>query len=68
MLTWLSLNRRSKKLDGEWLTASPDTSSMLVPEDAEFVILASDGLWDSLKRYKQRWMLSQTRTFRRFTT
>lgn len=43
------VNMRSKKLDGEWLTASPDTSSMLVPEDAEFVILASDGLWDSLK-------------------
>ena len=46
------LNRRSKNLNGEWLTAQPETSSMLVQEDVEFIILASDGLWDSLKRYE----------------
>lgn len=50
ILTWLLLSRRN--LSGEWLIAAPDTSSMLVNEEAEFLILASDGLWDSLKRYK----------------
>jgi serine/threonine protein phosphatase PrpC len=39
-----------KKLDGEWLVALPDTSHVDVDEDMEFIILASDGLWDSLKR------------------
>ncbi|KAG0625873.1 hypothetical protein M758_2G085700 [Ceratodon purpureus] len=42
-------NMRSRNLNGEWLTATPDTSSMLVEEEVEFIILASDGLWDSLK-------------------
>jgi protein phosphatase 2C family protein 2/3 len=39
-----------KKLDGEWLVALPDTSHIYVEEDMEFIILASDGLWDSFKR------------------
>jgi serine/threonine protein phosphatase PrpC len=38
-----------KKLDGEWLVALPDTSHIYVEEDMEFIILASDGLWDSFK-------------------
>jgi protein phosphatase 2C family protein 2/3 len=39
-----------KKLDREWLVALPDTSHIDVDEDMEFIILASDGLWDSFKR------------------
>ncbi|CAK9226696.1 unnamed protein product [Sphagnum troendelagicum] len=38
-----------KKLDGEWLVALPDTSHIDVDEDMEFIILASDGLWDSFE-------------------
>lgn len=41
-----------KNVDGEWLTALPDTASMLLEEEVEFIILASDGLWDWLKRYE----------------
>lgn len=40
-----------KNVNGEWLIALPDTNSMLLEEEVEFIILASDGLWDSLKRY-----------------
>ena len=42
-----------KNVNGEWLTALPDTASMLLEEEVEFIILASDGLWDWFKRYDQ---------------
>jgi serine/threonine protein phosphatase PrpC len=45
---WTKSFANQRNLNGEWLIAAPDTSS-LVDEDAEFLILASDGLWDSLK-------------------
>lgn len=41
-------NGRTKNISGEWLIAKPDTSSMLVQEEVDFIILGSDGLWDSL--------------------
>ncbi|KAH9563099.1 hypothetical protein CY35_05G107100 [Sphagnum magellanicum] len=41
--------KKLKKLDREWLVALPDTSHIDVDEDMEFIILASDGLWDSFK-------------------
>ncbi|KAH8953283.1 hypothetical protein BDL97_08G016400 [Sphagnum fallax] len=46
---WTEAFASTKKLDGEWLVALPDTSHMYVEEDMEFIILASDGLWDSFK-------------------
>jgi serine/threonine protein phosphatase PrpC len=50
MLIWRFMCMIRKKLDGEWLVALPDTSHIDVDEDMEFIILASDGLWDSFKR------------------
>jgi serine/threonine protein phosphatase PrpC len=50
MLIWKFMCTIRKKLDGEWLVALPDTSHIDVDEDMEFIILASDGLWDSFKR------------------
>ncbi|KAH9553682.1 hypothetical protein CY35_08G025000 [Sphagnum magellanicum] len=46
---WTEAFASTKKLDGEWLVALPDTSHIYVEEDMEFIILASDGLWDSFK-------------------
>ncbi|CAM6026813.1 unnamed protein product [Sphagnum balticum] len=46
---WTEAFASMKKLDGEWLVALPDTSHIDVNEDMEFIILASDGLWDSFK-------------------
>lgn len=43
------LNRRN--VNGDWVVATPDTCSMSVDEGVEFVIVASDGLWDSFKRW-----------------
>lgn len=37
-------------MNGDWVVATPDTCSMSVDEGVEFVIVASDGLWDSFKR------------------
>jgi len=50
MLIWRFMCMIRKKLDREWLVALPDTSHIDVDEDMEFIILASDGLWDSFKR------------------
>lgn len=47
------VDRRTKNISGEWLIAKPDTSSMLVQEEVDFIILGSDGLWDSLNRYRE---------------
>ncbi|KAG0613543.1 hypothetical protein M758_6G110800 [Ceratodon purpureus] len=46
---WTESFAAGKNVDGEWLTALPDTASMLLEEEVEFIILASDGLWDWLK-------------------
>ncbi|CAK9876851.1 unnamed protein product [Sphagnum jensenii] len=46
---WTEAFASMKKLDGEWLVALPDTSHTDVDEDMEFIVLASDGLWDSFK-------------------
>lgn len=36
---------------GDLLTACPDVSQVALESDAEFVILASDGLWDYVNRF-----------------
>lgn len=46
---WTKSFANGKNLNGEWLIATPDTSSMSLNEEVEFLIIASDGLWDSLK-------------------
>ena len=32
----------------EWITAEPDTRKIEITSDCEFLILASDGLWDKV--------------------
>ena len=32
----------------EWITAEPDTREIEITSDCEFLILASDGLWDKV--------------------
>ncbi|KAF3794529.1 phosphatase 2C 57 protein [Nymphaea thermarum] len=34
------------KMNGDWVTATPDVYQVALGMDAEFLILASDGLWD----------------------
>ncbi|XP_031487205.1 probable protein phosphatase 2C 5 isoform X1 [Nymphaea colorata] len=34
------------KMNGDWVTATPDIYQVALGMDAEFLILASDGLWD----------------------
>lgn len=46
---WNDRFAAEKNVDGEWLIATPDTTSMLLQDEVEFIIVASDGLWDSLK-------------------
>ncbi|KAH9290449.1 hypothetical protein KI387_034566, partial [Taxus chinensis] len=36
------------KLNGDWVTASPDIYHAQLGPDAEFILLASDGLWDCM--------------------
>ncbi|CAM6094503.1 unnamed protein product [Calypogeia fissa] len=36
-------------LDGIWLSVTPDVSQIKLEDNAEFIIVASDGLWDSFK-------------------
>jgi serine/threonine protein phosphatase PrpC len=36
-------------VNGDWVVARPDTCSMSVDEGVEYVIVVSDGLWDSFK-------------------
>lgn len=38
-------------LEGNWLSVTPDVNQIKLDEDAEFIIIGSDGLWDSFKRY-----------------
>lgn len=40
----------SIQLKGDLVTASPDVFQVDLGSDAEFVVLASDGLWDYIKR------------------
>jgi protein phosphatase 1A len=37
-------------LAGTWLSVTPDVKQVELDEDVEFIIIASDGLWDSFKR------------------
>lgn len=37
--------------NGDLVIASPDTSKVALESDAEFVLLASDGLWDYINRF-----------------
>lgn len=39
----------SIKLSGDLVTASPDVFQLALGPDAEFIVLASDGLWDYVK-------------------
>lgn len=32
----------------QWIVADPDTTTLLVDQQCEFLILASDGLWDKI--------------------
>ncbi|CAI7897906.1 unnamed protein product, partial [Closterium sp. NIES-53] len=41
-----------RKYDSDWISALPDVYGTELTEDAEFVIIASDGLWDAFSRYK----------------
>ncbi|KAL4205071.1 hypothetical protein AMTRI_Chr01g135320 [Amborella trichopoda] len=34
------------KINGDWVTAAPDIYQVSLGSDAEFILLASDGLWD----------------------
>ncbi|GLJ36224.1 hypothetical protein SUGI_0727150 [Cryptomeria japonica] len=36
------------KLNGDWVTASPDIYDAQLGPDTEFILLASDGLWDCM--------------------
>uniref|UniRef100_A0A0D6R063 protein-serine/threonine phosphatase n=1 Tax=Araucaria cunninghamii TaxID=56994 RepID=A0A0D6R063_ARACU len=36
------------KLNGDWVTASPDVYHTQLGPDTEFILLASDGLWDCM--------------------
>ncbi|CAI5931275.1 unnamed protein product [Closterium sp. NIES-65] len=40
---WVS----KRKYDSDWISALPDVYGTELTEDAEFVIIASDGLWDA---------------------
>ncbi|GJP55176.1 hypothetical protein CLOM_g14154 [Closterium sp. NIES-68] len=40
---WVS----KRKFDSDWISALPDVYATELTEDAEFVIIASDGLWDA---------------------
>ncbi|XP_024540537.1 protein phosphatase 2C 57 isoform X2 [Selaginella moellendorffii] len=46
---WTQKFVSKRDLTGEWLTAAPDVTAATLGQDAEFIILASDGLWDSIK-------------------
>ncbi|CAI0452497.1 unnamed protein product [Linum tenue] len=41
------------QFNGDLVVASPDTYQVSLGSDAEFVVLASDGLWD----YMNRWVV-----------
>lgn len=40
----------SVKLTGDLVTASPDVYQVALGPDAEFLVIASDGLWDYMSR------------------
>lgn len=39
------------QFNGDLVIASPDVFQVALDSDAEFVLLASDGLWDYMKRF-----------------
>lgn len=45
---WTSKFSSRVELNGDWVTATPDVSQAPL-EDVEFIILASDGLWDYMQ-------------------
>lgn len=40
----------------QWITAEPETKILKIEPDFEFLILASDGLWDKVIHSKQNWL------------
>lgn len=40
----------SIQFTGDLVTASPDVYQVALGQDAEFIVLASDGLWDYMSR------------------
>lgn len=46
--TWTSKFATRIAINGDWVTPAPEITHTTV-RDAEFIILASDGLWDTLK-------------------
>ncbi|MCO5600126.1 hypothetical protein L7F22_054234 [Adiantum nelumboides] len=45
---WTSKFASRVDLNGDWVTAAPDVNRTVL-EDADFIILASDGLWDYIQ-------------------
>eukprot|EP00475_Leptophrys_vorax_P030275 TRINITY_DN45230_c0_g1_i1.p1 TRINITY_DN45230_c0_g1~~TRINITY_DN45230_c0_g1_i1.p1 ORF type:complete len:376 (-),score=11.84 TRINITY_DN45230_c0_g1_i1:218-1345(-) len=46
---WTTRFVSKRKFDNDWISSVPDVYAAELPRDAEFVIVASDGLWDSVK-------------------
>lgn len=37
-------------MDGVWLEATPEVNRIELQKEDEFIIIGSDGLWDTFKR------------------
>lgn len=46
---WTTRFVSKRKFDTDWISSVPDVYASELSDDAEFVIIASDGLWDTVK-------------------